>query len=71
MTNELIKAIWKSGFRAGYEDGADDQLNYVWGGGGHTTSPEKGWKEWVVPYLDGGPDNAVDVNTVEAWDDIP
>ena len=67
MTNELIKAIWKSGFRAGYEDGVED---FVWGGVVRPTSPEKGWKKWVVPYLDGGPDNAVDVNTVEAWDDI-
>jgi hypothetical protein len=52
MTNELIKAIWKSGFRAGYEDGAGDQLNYVWGGVGPLPAPKKdGRNGWFLTLM--------------------
>lgn len=69
---ELVKAIWESGFRAGFSSGEDSATSFEWGTFSREPSTgDKAWDSHVQWLLDTDTDMKLDIMDLEGWENIP
>lgn len=72
MSIDLVKAIWASGFRAGYDSGMDSATCFEWGThSGKPQDADSAWKADVQWCIDTEHSSHLDINDPKSWENVP